>query len=267
MGAFIHTLRNIIEAMLTIVDTMPDWLGLTIVSVVSGVVMLLVFGLVTPPHWLKRSRELATAAMYEVRLYLDSPRRVLAAQARLIFWSFAYTAAMLPAFIVLTIPFGLLLVHMEQRYGIEQLPTDEPVLVRLQLSDDVTVEPQKSPNVKVTAPVLQDSVEKTAYVRVELDEPKSSTLKLKVGDDVVEKRLDADPESPVYSPTRADGMALFVVLTDEPPLDSPTVEKIKVNHPARDQDWVPFGMPWWLWWLLVSILAAGALAKPLNVQL
>lgn len=267
MSAFVHTLRNIIEAMLSIVDMMPDLLGLTIVSLVSGVVMLVVFGLVTPPHWLKRSRELAIAAMYEVRIYLDSPRRVLAAQARLIFWSFAYTAAMLPAFIVLTVPFGLLLLHMEQRWGIDELPTDEPVLVSVHLTDDVAVEPQESPNVTITSPVLQDHAEKTAYVRVELDEPKNSTLKLKVGDDVVEKRLDADPDSEVYSPTRADGAALFVVLTDEPPLDNPHVASIKVVHPAADQDWVPFGMPWWAYWLIVATIGAVALSKPMKVQL
>jgi hypothetical protein len=267
MGAFLHTLRNIVEAMLTIVDTMPDWLGLTIVSLVSGVVMLLVFGLVTPAHWLKRSRELATAAMYEVRIYLDSPRRVLTAQSRLVGWSLAYTLAMLPAFVILTIPFGLLLLHMEQRWGIDALPTDTPVLVKVHLTQDASVEPQESPNVRVTAPALYDEVEKTAYVRVELDKPENSVLKLKVGDDIVEKRLDADPSSDVFSPTRADGLALLVVLTDEPPLDNPTVSKITVTHPAAAQDWVPFGMPWWAYWLLVATIGAVVLAKPLKVQL
>jgi len=85
MGAFLHTLRNITESILGMADAMGPLVGLTVISLISGVIMLVVFGLVTPPGWMKRSRELMIAATYEMRLYLDSPRRVLTAQARLIF--------------------------------------------------------------------------------------------------------------------------------------------------------------------------------------
>lgn len=267
MTAFLDTMRSIIEAMLYIVDSMPDLVALTIVSIVSGVVMLGVFALVTPPHWLKRSRELMTAAMYEIRLYLDSPRRVLASQARLVGWSVAYTAAMLPAFIVLGIPFGLLLLHLEARWGIEELPTNQPILVRVDLNEPLDVSAADGDGVKVTAPVLMDRTEKQAWVRVELTEPKTTTLKLTVGETEVEKVLDGDPDSVAYSPDRARGLDLLIAFTVEPPIEHPQVQRIHVDHPAAEQDWIPFAMPWWLYWLIIATLAAIALHKPLRVTL
>lgn len=267
MGAFLHMLRNFTESILGMVDPLGDVIGLTVVSVVSGAIMLVVFGLVTPPEWMKRSRELMTAATYEMRLYLDSPRRVLAAQARLVFWAFAYTAAMMPAFIVLGVPFTVLLLHMEQRYGVDQLPMNEPVLVRMEMNDQATVSVKDQPGLKVTAPPLVVAGEHTGYVRVELTEPTTLQLKIDVDGKEVTKRLSADPTAAVYSPDRGSGLDLLWLFTDEPPIADPIVESIHVQYPARDQDWVPGGMPWWAYWLIVASIAAVALAKPLKVQL
>jgi len=174
---------------------------------------------------------------------------------------------MMPAFIVLGVPFTILLLHMEQRYGTDPLPMNEPVLVRVEMNDPAQIEVNDQPGLKVTAPPLVVSGENTGYVRVELTEPKAFELNLTIGGEQVTKQLSADPNQTVFSPDRGSGIELLWIFTDEEPIAHPAVESIHVKYPAKDQDWVPFAMPWWVYWLLVASIAAVLLAKPLKVEL
>ena len=264
MSSLLHILRRIADGCLIPTDLLPDALGVTVVGIWSGVVMLLVFARVTPARWLLRPRDQMAAAIYEMRLYLDSPRRVLTAQGRLLWWSGAYTAAMLPAIVILTIPFGFLLLQMEARYGLDPLPIDEPVLLRVELEREAVVEAG-------SAPVLQHGT--TAWVRCPSPLPSGEGcpsdseggVGLTVGGTHVTKRLVAVAGTAV-SPARSRGLALLWAITDEAPIEHDAVRQIEVEHPVRDSDWVPFGMPWWAWWLVVVFAAAGGVAKPLGVR-
>ena len=61
-------------------------------------------------------------------------------------------------------------------------------------------------------------------------------------------------------------MHLFA-LGDEPPLDSAGVTSVAVAHTPQNLDVLGLELPWWLYWLIVSIAAALALRRPMGVVL
>lgn len=272
MDTLIHGLRTGIEYGLRPFDALPAFWALTLLSAVSGAFMLWVVGKTTPQRRVEIARSRMASAIYEMRLFLDSPVRIVRSQGRMLGWSFAYIGYMLPAFVILTLPLGLLFVHMEARYGQAALPTGVPIVIT------VTMEPGAAlseiapgalpPGVRVTAPPLRVTDEDRVYLRAIIDQPGTYALPVRVGDAVVEKRLVADPTAQAMNTERCRGVCLLASYGDEAPLPGALgVASIMVEHPAADQAWVPLGMPWWLYWLLVATVAALALRRPMNVTL
>jgi hypothetical protein len=272
MDTLIHGVRSAIEYGLVPFDALPPFWALTLLSAVSGAFMLWVVGKTTPQRRVEVARARMASAIYEMRLFLDSPVRIVRSQARMLGWSFAYIGFMLPAFVILSLPLGLLALHMEVRYGQAALPAGVPVVVT------VTMEPGRDlagvapgelpPGVRVTAPPLRVADEGRVYLRALIERPGTYMLPVRVGDTVVEKRLVADPGASEMHAERCRGACLLASFGDEPPLpDDLGVASIAVEHPDADQSWLPLGLPWWGYWFLVATIAALALRRPMKVTL
>lgn len=266
-----HWLRRIIEGVFSALYTLPDGLALWIISALCGVVALWVVGLVLPPDRLTHARDRMIAALYEIRLYFDSPWRVLTSQARVLGWSLAYTGWMGLPMLVLAIPFGLMFLHLEVRHGLEPLPTKAPILVTMDVAegcdgDELTLEVPEG--VKIDTPPLYDDRAHRAYQSVIINAPGTYEITVTGCGAELSKRLDADPAMEVVSPSRVKSLALLWAMTDEAPLegDAP-VDAISVDHPAADQRWMWLAMPWWAYWLIWTTVVAVALQKPMRVKL
>lgn len=272
MDTLIHGLRSAIELGVAPFDALPPFWGLTLLSALSGAFMLWVVGKTTPQRRVDIARARMASAIYELRLFLDSPGRILRSQARLLGWSFAYVGYMMPAFLLLSLPLGLLYFHLDVRHGQAPLPTGAPVVIQVSLeegTDLATVAPGDLPaGVRVTAPPLRVVDEHRVYLRAVIDTPGTHTLPIRVGDEVIEKRLVADPGALQVSPERCRGACLWASYGHEPPLPGDSgVASIAATHPDAPQSWLGTSMPWWLYWLLLATVVALALRRPMNVTL
>jgi hypothetical protein len=272
MDTLIHGLRTAIEHGLAPFDALPAFWALTLISLVSGAFMLWVVGKTTPQRRVEIARARMASAIYEMRLFLDSPGRILRSQARMLGWSFAYIGYMLPAFLILTVPLGPLFLHMHARYGQAALPTGVPIAITVRMEpgrDLAQIAPGELPaGVRVTAPPLRVLDEDRVYLRAVIDTPGTYALPVRVGGAIVAKRLVADPAAQEMNAERCRGLCLLESLGDEAPLPGELgVASIAVEHPDADASWLPLGMPWWAYWLLLATVAALALRRPMNVTL
>lgn len=268
MGWIAHGLRSIVEFLVTPFDYLGDTLGLTLLGVLTGAAMLWVVGKTTSQKRLEVVRRKMASAIYEMRLYLDSPGRIFRAQGRLVGGSFVYVALLMPSLLVLSLPLGGLYLHLETRHGLSPLPVDQPLVVAVQLAPEIdgySVEAVDLPDgLAVTAPVLVSPAEARAYVRVRIQRPGDYELAIQVAGKRVVKRLSTTRALPV----RASGLSAFWELGSERPIPSDTgVESISVAHPARAQSWFGFDIPWWLYWMLVATIAALAMRRQFGVVL
>jgi hypothetical protein len=273
MDGLASMLRQVAEALLWPFDILPRRLGLLLFAVITGLLMLLIVGKVTPQARLKHAREQMSASIYELRLFLDSPRRIFTAQGRLVLWSLNYLAYLLPAFALLLPVLALLYAPLEIRYGLSPLVTDEDALVRIDLrapgptAEQATVD--GGTTVRLAAPPVLLSEERVLYLRLGIAEKGVHRVKFAGPGWQVEKKIAAQSRTdlPVSAERRA-GLGHLFALGNEPPLPSDgPVSAIVVSHLPREQSWVGLSMPWWVFWLIVATAVALAFKKRFGVTL
>ncbi|GAB4566433.1 MAG: hypothetical protein Tsb0020_18130 [Haliangiales bacterium] len=273
MNTLIHALRSGIEAPLAPLDALPPFWALTLISALSGVFMLWVVGKTTPQARVEVARSRMASAIYEIRLFLDSPARIVLSQVRLLGWSLAYVGYMMPAFLLLTLPLGLLYFHLDVRYGQAALPVHTPVLVTVEAAPEVdlaSIAPGSLPDgVRVTAPPLRLPDERAVILRLVIDRPGTYTVPIQVGDETVDKQLDADPSALAVNPDRVSGWDLLASYGHEPPLSGDRgALAVSVVHPESSLSFVGFSGYWWfVYWLIVATVVALALRRPMGVTL
>lgn len=273
MGSLATLLHRAADLLVAPVDLLGAFWGVTLLSVVSTAGMLWVVAKTTPQARVERARARMASAIYEIRLFLDSPRRVFASQGRLLGSSFAYIGYMLPALIILSLPVWLMYLHIEARLGVDPVPVGAPFLVRVDLADGVdgtkVAAAPSQDGLEVTAPPLYDRETHRVYLRAVAPEPGDLSLALDIDGRTVEKRIVAGPSADTVSPERASGLALLDTITTEPALDPDTdgAVAIAIDHPDRRQVWLGLDIPWWAYSLILITIFAVLLARPMNVKL
>lgn len=270
METLTSIIRAAVAALLAPLGWGPPIVGLTIFSLLSGALMLWALKKTSRQSAMQIARDRMAASVYEVRLFIDSPRQILGAQWRLLFWSLRYVGYMLPTFLVLTPPLALLYPQLEIRYGLSPVPVGEPVLVEVGLlegTDGYQIAPEaEQSGLRITAPPLYVEEEAKVYLRMVVTEPGTHTLSLRAGDEVVTKEVSAEPGLERVSPERVGGwLDAFAFGTEDPLPAESGVAYISIPMEEKDQRWLWLPIPWWAYWLGVSILAALLLKKPMGV--
>lgn len=266
--SLIDILGRFVELTLAPFDLLPPFVALTLLSLITGVLLLLVVRFTTPQRFVDRARNRMTSAVYETRLFLNDPGRLVKAQGRLLWWSVAYIGAMLPAFIVAGLPMGLYFLHMDGRYGRMPHSSLDPAIVRVDVAPGIRaseVTLQAPSGVEVAAgPVALDEL-RQVYWRLNVTGPAVYDLQFTAAGETQKKQLVATHEAPV-SQGRASSWAALLQQSTEPPLPAAShFTGITLPHAERSDTWL--GMAWWLYWMVVATVAALVLRKPLGVAI
>lgn len=268
MGALAHIFSLLIELPLSLFDHAPQVLGLVVISVITGAVLLWLVKKLSNQKVMARTRELMASSIYEMRLFVDSPYRILVAQLRFIDASARYLGSTLPSFMAAMIPIILLYGHLASRYEFEPLRVGESAVVVIELSPGEVGELQAiaPEGLKITAPLQVLPSEHKAFLRVEPSTEGRHQLKLKWKGGELEKLVSSMKGDRALSAERSRGLWSLVAYTTEAPIPSDApVRSVAVLHPARDAQWL--ALPWWVWWLLISTVCALALRGPMGVVL
>jgi hypothetical protein len=244
-------------------DPLPRLAALIAYSLICGVTIAWIAGKTTKKSAVARARDRLSASLYEARLFFDQPRLLILAQLRALRWTAGYLFATLPALLVAGPLLVLLSAKLEARFAFAPLPLDRPAVVTIML--DPRVEPafrvEEGGGVRVTAPPVRERG--WIHLRVEPTEP-NAVLSFFVGEARFEKKLTADRDAPAVSVSRSQGFDALFEPSLEPPLpDRGGVRRIEVFHEERTQRFAP----WWAIFLVLSILAAWAVRRPLGVEL
>jgi len=269
METIARILRRGMEGLLTPFDLLGPFWGLTILSVLTGIGMLWVVGKTTPQKLVELARAQMDSAVYEIRLFLDSPKWVLDSLGRLIENSMIYIASMLPAFLILAIPLGIMFLSLEARYGLEPIAVGKSFVISVKLADDVDgrqVQFQADKGVEITSPLMYVASEHMVYARAKATSKTNSSVTVAVGKQRARKSIVTNPQSLQMAPERSSDLDQFFSFGPEPPVGGDIVS-IQVPHQSRHRRYLGISMPWWLWWLGVMMIAAFALRKPMGVTI
>ncbi|HVY44508.1 MAG TPA: hypothetical protein VHB21_01465 [Minicystis sp.] len=267
MDTLVQWTGRLVDLLLSPFDHGPEWIGLAIFSLLSGVVILWAFGKLTNKARLQAARDEMASAIYEIRIFGDSPLRIFSAQGRLLRGSFVYTLFTIPAFLVIAVPLALVYVRMEARHGLAPLDGRAPFVVHAVLAPGVDahqVSVVEQGSIKTTAPPVFVGPTRELYFRLAAPAD-AKTVVLRAGDKTVEKSLDVGGTGRTVSEERASGAAALVAVSQEPPIPSAAgIESISIRHAPRSVR-IVFGAPWWVHWFILSTVSALALRKRLGV--
>ncbi|MGE0869145.1 MAG: hypothetical protein AB7P03_11290 [Kofleriaceae bacterium] len=259
-------MRRAIELLVGPFDGLAPWASLALLAALTAVVMLVVVRRTSPQRTIRNARAQMAGAMFEMRLFLDQPRQLLAAQARLVGWTLVYVLCLVPSALVLAAPLGLLYLHLELRHGLGPLSAPSIVVVKIEAEQGVSprdVELSGSPGARVTARVHAED-EHAVYARIAIERNGRFPLQVRAGSSATTVELDADADADVVSAEHRRGISQLWALGIEPPITASGIRAITIPYPERAS---PVGVPWWLYWLGLSTALAMALRRRFGVAL
>lgn len=276
MSRLAASFKSGLELLLTPLGLLPAPVALALCGALMGALILVVVKYSTPQTRLRTARDRMSSAVYELRLYIDSPRRILAAQLRLCAWSAVYLLYLLPPFIVLLPLMAVLHPALEARFGQEPLAVGQPFILRLDLAPGASaLERRQAEQVKLAGttavaltapPVLVGGA--ALYLRLEVGAEGDHLVTVRAPGWSVQKRMSSSRRTKVMPVQRRAGAAAALAIGDEAALPAGgPVAAMTVDHPPSSRRWLGLPGPWWLTGLVVATVTALLLRRRFGVVL
>ncbi len=109
--------------------------GLLAVSLISGVILLLIYGRISNQDGIRRIKKKIGASLLEAVLYRHDLRTSLKAQGRMFVYGFVYFAYAVPPILILMVPCVLILAQLNLRYNSAGLPPGTPAILRVKVDN------------------------------------------------------------------------------------------------------------------------------------
>lgn len=276
MSAILNAIHDALDVFFIPFEAIAPFWGMLAVSLVTGVLMLVVYKYTSNQDALARVKDRIKAHLLEAWIYREDVAVMLRAQVSVLRANFKYVALNMKPLAVMIIPVVIILVHLNFRYGMRPIRPGEETVVKSVRKEAVTADKMDE---KLVAP--EGIRVETAGVRIgergevawRVKAVKEGTyaLKIKAGDKVYEKTLVVgEPGVRLASRRFASGLVDAFFYPGESVLpDEGSLGKIEINYPL-DSPAIP-GTGWKPHWLLqyvvLSIIFGLAFKKPFRVEL
>jgi hypothetical protein len=267
---FLNPLTTAIgDGIYAVLAAVPVWLGLTVLSAIIGVLMLIVFRYTSNQAAIGRARDQITGNLLALKLFKDDFRVALVSQGRLLAALGRLQWHMLFPIFIMIFPLLLAVAQMGLRYQWRPLEPGETANVTLQLHPDhadvVSATLAESPVVAEAVGPVPGGGE--LVWRITAGEVGRHTLTFTVADADVEKELVVgEPFARVSAERPGRRWTSQILHPAEPPLPSDCpVQKVVIDYPGVES--YLYGANWWiLYFFVVSMLFAIAFVPVFKVR-
>jgi hypothetical protein len=276
MTAFNAILNGLFDLLCWPFRGLPAWVGLVVISLLSGVGLLLLFKVTSPQKAIGRVKDRLWASLHEIRLFKDDFVVLTKAIGRLMKDNVVYLACCLVALGPMLLIVAPILFQLDARYGFEPLragdrfvldvqlaPERDPVAsgVELELPDGLSVE---------QGPVRVPSSGALAW-RLRVDREGAHEISLRVDGERFTKRVDAIAGTGKVSPgryksTRVMDALMFPIeepLAPNAPVEAMVVTQARAGMLGMDGD----SYPWLIVFCVVGLAFGFALKGVFKVNL
>ena len=261
MDFFNLVLRTVIGGICGLGVGLHPMIGMTIISVLTGIGMLWVFGKTSNQAAIATTKKRLQAYLLEMRLFGDDIALVFGAQKKLIFGNFRYIGLMMKPMIFLTAPLLLLLIHMDAFYGATPLAIGEPAVVTLQASGrfgtNAAVPELEAPaGIRVETPGVRVMESGQMSWRIRAEQPVEGDLRFRWGGKEWTKSVAAGDPFRYLSIRRVTGLWDALWYAGEARLAQGEVEWIEIRYPSAEVPFAGIKLHWLIWFFVISMVAA-----------
>jgi uncharacterized membrane protein (DUF106 family) len=248
----------------------PIW-ALVVVSFLTGLFMLFVFGKVSNQEAIKRVRDRMRGNLLGVRLYQHDVRVVLGLQGEILHDTLIYMAYSVVPMLVLIVPVMLIMVQLNLRFSLRPLQPGHSAVVKVkfkeasQLRKDTHL--QTVDAVQVETPGVRIASAKEVAWRIRAERPGHYFLKVRVDSDEVEKGLWVGEGWGTVSALRTGRLGQILLHPGEPPIHpSKAIESVEVQYHPLQLSLLGWNVHWLVLFLILSILFGFAFKRLLGVE-
>ncbi len=271
----------IIDAALFPFRSMPPMVGLLAFSLVSGIAMLYVFKWTSDQDGIDRVKRKIHAGIFEIRLFNDDLRAIMAAQRDIFLYNLSYLRLSLRPLLFMIVPFVLIVAQLQLHYGYEGLEVGKPALVKVTLAepeggggDEAAARARPAPDVELRVPegirletprLWIPSLNEATW-RIVADRAGTYSLTVRDGQEEHAKSVEVSPRVVKRSPLRSDALLDQILYPGEPGFPATSgITAIEVTYPEATVNFLGWETHWLIPFFIITIALAFALRKPLGV--
>ena len=274
MEPFNRTMRFLVDLVMAPLQRLSPSGSLLVLSVLMGLLFLLVFRLTSDQPAIRHLRNQMAAHLLEFRLFRDSLSIQWSALAGILLCNLKYLKCTGRPLLLMLVPLGLVLVHLNEWYGYQPLKPEQTTLVALKLAGEgidlssVRLEPGGGVALVGKPLRIPRTQEINWSIRPErqgkalltfLFHQQQVQKGLMVSDDGLVRVSRVTPAQRFWDVLRHPGAAPL-------PKDS-FATSISVEYPARTVSLLGWELHWIVYFLIFSSLSALVFKRFLGVQL
>ncbi len=275
--SFINALlRTLIDGLLYPFRDLSPIVGLTVVSLLTAIGLLIVFKHTSNQKALKDVKRKIHAGLFEIRLYNDDFRLMVRAQSGILRANLTYMRYSMAPMIWTLPPLILLIAQLQFHYGYSGLTPGQEVLLKIEFSEGAYGGDEKPPYAVTTPEGLQlddlavwiPTLGEMAW-RLTADAPGDYELEIRngTGSATATKTVRVTDSVVRRSPFKVRGFLNELIYPAEASLPSDgAIESITVTYPDANVD-VFVELHWMIVYFVLSIVFAFILRGPLGVTL
>jgi hypothetical protein len=265
---------NALGVVLYPIGHLPGRLSATLVAVLTGAAMLLVFKYTSNQRAIKRVRASIRANLLAVKLFRDNVRVGLRAQRRVVFAALHLLLLAVVPMLVMAVPMVLLLAQLGAWYQAAPLPVGDETVVTVALRGEPAAsmpEIELVPTDAVedlTGPVRVTSAREVCW-SLRARQPGYHSLQFRINGETIEKEIAIGTGLMRVSPVRPDRMwsEQLIEYPREKPFGADCVVKsVSIEYPTR-HSWTSGTDRWVIYWFVVALIAGFCLRGALRVNL
>lgn len=273
MSMIYAAMRALFDALLYPFREMSPLVGLTLMSVLFGVGMLVVLKYTSNQEKLDAIKRKIHASLFEIRLFNDDLRAILRAQWDILRHNVRYLGLWMVPMLVMTVPMLLMVGQLHFHYGYRGLEPGEQTLFTVELTQDRGSKPAANlelpEGLRIDAGPIWIPAERELSWRLEAEDWGDYEVVFEIDGERYEKNVQVAKNIARRSPVRP--AATFVdqlLYPAEAPLPvEGAVNSISMTYPSADggiSGW-DSELTWMLIFVVLSIIAAFALKGPFGV--
>ncbi|UCH36318.1 MAG: hypothetical protein JSV65_08175 [Armatimonadota bacterium] len=266
-------MTTIFDVLLRPFSSLSPWYGIAAVSLVTGVVMLMIFRHTSNQRAIRRAKDRIRAHLLEVRLYRDDVRVLLRAQKDILLTNLRYLGYSLMPLLVMIIPVVLILVQLNAHYGYRPLRPGDSAIVAVRFAQGFDLDagpPQLAvpPGLKAETPPLRIPAEREVDWRIGAERPGRYAVRIVTGDQEVEKAVIVSNGHTRVTPRRVGtGWWDIVMNPGEKPLPADSaIRSIAVDYEPAALPFLGWDIHWLVAFFILSIAFGFALKGLFRVE-
>jgi hypothetical protein len=268
-------LGGLVGAALAPFRALPPIVGLSVVSLVAAVGMLLVFRATSNQRAIAAVKRRIHAGIFEIRLFNDDLGAMFNAQFDVLRHNLTYLRLSLTPMLWMLVPLVLLIAQLQFYYGYDGLAAGQSTIVKVRLKDAAgpasgaapAIALQAPPGLRIETPLVWIPSEREAAWRIGTDASGEYQLTVVLDGKSVTKQVRVSDQVGWRTPERLEaGLLNQVLYPAENPIESDVpIEAIMVAYPEREVSLLGFGMHWLIAFFVLSIVFAFALKSRFGV--